>query len=168
MARKKLISAKLSTYRAGDGTAADVAAAISESDKKGQKATPAREIVKRRAAEWEEHRIKWMRMQDAFEGGDRYRQADYGMDRKGLPVRNLFRHRREYPDPQQFTVAYQGFAAQAQGMNSSASDLAVGPYPGQVGADPGATAQDDEYELRRARTPVPEFLPEAVKLHLSK
>ena len=33
---------------------------------------------------------------------------------------------------------------------------------------PAATAMDDDYELRRARTPVPEFVAEAVEIHLAK
>jgi hypothetical protein len=37
-----------------------------------------------------------------------------------------------------------------------------------LGADPGATGQDDDYELRRSRTPVPEFVAEAVEIHLGK
>jgi hypothetical protein len=37
-----------------------------------------------------------------------------------------------------------------------------------LGADPAATSQDDDYELRRSRTPVPEFVAEAVEIHLSK
>ena len=37
-----------------------------------------------------------------------------------------------------------------------------------LGADPAATAMDDDYELRRSRTPVPEFVAEAVEIHLAK
>ena len=37
-----------------------------------------------------------------------------------------------------------------------------------LGADAAATAMDDDYELRRARTPVPEFVAEAVEIHLAK
>jgi hypothetical protein len=43
-----------------------------------------------------------------------------------------------------------------------------GGWPGQLGADPGAMAIDDDYELRRARTPIPEFVAEAVEIHLAK
>ena len=46
--------------------------------------------------------------------------------------------------------------------------MGFGPYPGMLRSDPAATAQDDDYELRRARTPVPEFVAEAVEIHLSK
>ena len=78
-----------------------------------------------------------------------------GPDRKGLPCRNLFRHRREYPDPQQYPTVYQGFAGFMGMVNTQTQDVGYGPYPGMLGADPAATAQDDDYELRRSRTPVP-------------
>ena len=125
-------------------------------------------IVQRRHVEWLEHQIRWRWLLDSFEGGDRYRNAVYGPDRRGLPTRNLFRHKREYPDPQQYPQAYQGFAGFLGMVNSQTGDTGYGPYPGQLGADAGATAQDDDYELRRSRTPVPEFVAEAVEIHLSK
>ncbi len=59
-------------------------------------------IVQRRHVDWLEHQIRWRWLMDSLEGGDRYRNAVYGPDRRGLPCRNLFRHKREYPDPQQF------------------------------------------------------------------
>jgi hypothetical protein len=34
---------------------------------------------------------------DTLEGGDAYREAHYGIDHHGKPVRNLLRHKREYP-----------------------------------------------------------------------
>ncbi|MGO9921175.1 MAG: hypothetical protein ACLQIB_41600 [Isosphaeraceae bacterium] len=125
-------------------------------------------IVERRHVDWLEHQIRWRWLLDSFEGGDRYRNAVYGPDRRGLPTRNLFRHKREYPDPQQFPQVYQGFAGFLGMANSQTADTGYGPYPGMIGADPGATAQDDDYELRRSRTPVPEFVAEAVEIHLSK
>src|SRR6516162_7165938 len=54
-------------------------------------------IVERRHVDWLEHQIRWRWLLDSYEGGDRYRNAVYGPDRRGLPARNLFRHRREYP-----------------------------------------------------------------------
>jgi hypothetical protein len=125
-------------------------------------------IVERRHVDWLEHQIRWRWLLDSYEGGDRYRNAVYGPDRKGLPARNLFRHKREYPDPQQFPQIYQGFAGFLGMVNTQTQDVGYGPYPGMLGADPAATAQDDDYELRRARTPVPEFVAEAVEIHLSK
>ena len=98
------------------------------------------------------------KMLDSLEGGDRYRNATYGVDRRGLPTRNLFRHKREYPDPQQFPEFYQGYAGGALGLISESSAAAMaGPFPGSLGADNAATAMDDDYELRRSRTPVPEW-----------
>jgi len=125
-------------------------------------------IVERRHVDWLEHQIRWRWLLDSYEGGDRYRNAVYGPDRRGLPTRNLFRHKREYPDPQQFPQVYQGFAGFLGMANSQTQDTGYGPYPGMIGADPAATAQDDDYELRRSRTPVPEFVAEAVEIHLSK
>ena len=37
-----------------------------------------------------------------------------------------------------------------------------------AGRGSGATAQDDEYELRRSRTPIPEFVGECLGIHLGK
>jgi hypothetical protein len=125
-------------------------------------------IVTRRHSDFLEHQIRWRWLLDSYEGGDRYRNAVYGPDRKGLPTRNLFRHRREYPDPQQFPVVYGGFAGGLDAVSGAPDSVGFGPYPGMLGADPSATAQDDDYELRRARTPVPEFVAESVELHLSK
>lgn len=157
-------------YRAGDGSGPDVAATLARGgvDKKVQDDQPGKIIVKRQAQEHAEHHIEWQRFQDSLEGGARYRNADYGMDRKGLPLRNLFRHRREYPDPQQNPTLTQGFTAAAMGENANASGTGIGVLPGQIGADAGATAQDDEFELRRSRTPVRSFMAHCIAVHLSK
>ncbi len=125
-------------------------------------------IVSRRHVDWLEHQVRWRWLLDSFEGGDRYRNAVYGPDRRGLPTRNLFRHRREYPDPQQFPSTYQGFTGFVGGVAGLPMDFANGAYPGMLGADPSATAMDDDYELRRSRTPVPEFVAEAIEIHLAK
>ena len=125
-------------------------------------------VVQRRHVDWLEHQIRWRWLLDSFEGGDRYRNAVYGPDRRGLPTRNMFRHKREYPDPQMFPNVYQGFAGFLGSVNAQTHDVGYGPYPGMLGADPGATAQDDDYEYRRSRTPVPEFVAEAIEIHLAK
>jgi hypothetical protein len=130
--------------------------------------TDGKTVVERRHIDFLEHQIRWRWLLDSYEGGDRYRNAVYGPDRKGLPCRNLFRHRREYPDPQQFPVIYGGYAGGLAATSGETQSMGFGPYPGMLGADPAATAQDDDYELRRARTPVPEFVAEAVEIHLSK
>jgi hypothetical protein len=101
-------------------------------------------LTGRRHPEWHEHHERWRWLLDSLEGGERYRNAIYGYDRRGLPMRNLVRHKREYPDPRDGGV-----------------DLAM-----PTGA--GGPSTDDDYELRRARTPVPTFLAEAVETHLSR
>lgn len=126
-------------------------------------------IVQRRHIDWVEHQVRWRWLLDSFEGGERYRNATYGPDRLGLPTRNLFRHKREYPDPQMFPNLYQGFAGYVgSAMGAQMQNTGYGPYPGMIGADPGATAQDDDYEYRRSRTPIPEFVAESVEIHLGK
>jgi hypothetical protein len=126
-------------------------------------------VVQRKHTDWIEHQVRWRWLLDSYEGGDRYRNAIYGPDRRGLPCRNLFRHKREYPDPQAFPNSYPGFGGGAlAGGETSFNAVGIGPWPGQLGADPGAVAIDDDYELRRARTPIPEFVAEAVEIHLAK
>jgi hypothetical protein len=127
-----------------------------------------RKIVQRRHPDYIEHEIAWRRLLDSYEGGDRYRNAVYGPDRRGFPCRNLFRHQREYPDPAKFSNVDTGFP-QFLAPNNAATDVnQYGTFPGMIGADPAATAQDDPYEFRRSVTPVPEFVAEAISIHLSK
>ena len=97
-------------------------------------------------------------MLDSLEGGERYRQAVYGYDRRGLPVRNLIRHKREYPDPRDGRPR----------PGTSPGAWAAVRRSGALGSDPASLATDDDYELRRARTPVPTFVAEAVETHLSR
>jgi hypothetical protein len=98
-------------------------------------------------------------MLDSLEGGERYRHAIYGYDNRGLPVRNLIRHKREYPDPREradtgidFAGAILGLAGRLDGLDR----------------DPATFASDDDYELRRARTPVPTFVAESIDTHLAR
>ncbi len=116
-----------------------------------RKNNAALELIRRRHPEWREHHLRWRWLLDSLEGGERYRQAIYGYDRRGLPIRNLIRHKREYPDPRE----------PLEGSIGPFGDLGFG-------ADPAVNATDDDYELRRARTPVPTFVAEAVETHLSR
>lgn len=100
--------------------------------------------------EWLLHQIRWRWLLDSLEGGEAYRQAWYGWDLRGMPVRNMIRHKREYPS-----------SVDAEAMYS--------PQIGRPnGTDMAAQATDDDYELRRARTPVPTFVGEAIDVHVSK
>ncbi|WP_158633309.1 hypothetical protein [Tautonia sociabilis] len=113
------------------------------------------ELLGRRHPEWQEHAQRWRWLLDSLEGGERYRQAVYGFDRRGLPVRNLIRHKREYPDPRE--------------AGSSSPIPGADPFsPSVISPDPATFATDDDYELRRARTPVPTFLAEAIETHLAR
>jgi len=165
--RKTDPPAGLGTGRDGSRTGSDRLVRV-QSDGGAEQPLDGKLVVERRHVDWVGHQIRWRWLLDSYEGGDRYRNAVYGPDRKGLPCRNLFRHRREYPDPQQYPQVYQGFAGYMGMVNTQTQDVGYGPYPGMIGADPAATAQDDDYELRRSRTPVPEFVAEAVEIHLGK
>lgn len=99
--------------------------------------------------EWLIHQLRWRFLLDSYEGGEAYRMAVYGYDLLGMPVRNLIRHKREYP-----SALDNGTFAERTGR--------------PVGTDPAIQSTDDDYELRRARTPVPMFVQEAVNAHLSK
>src|SRR4051812_27650055 len=127
-----------------------------------------RAVVESRHAEYLEFHLIWRWLQDSLEGGERYREADYGYEtyttrwmtvnqetgepdaRLGwqsrthqLPRRNLIRHPQEYP---QGTGIYE-----------------AGPYSTE-----GEASTGDECEFRRALTPVPSFTSEAVGAHLSR
>lgn len=111
-------------------------------------AEPANKDVARvRHPEWVEHQLRWRMLLDSLEGGERYRQAIYGTDTRGMPVRNLVRHKREYGDPR--TQPSPTFAQ-------------------PLGSDPTVPATDDDYEMRRARTPIPTFVPETVDSYLGR
>jgi len=119
-------------------------------------------LIDRRHPEWGEFNVRWRWLMDSYEGGQRYREAIYGVDARGIPVRNLIRHKREYPDPREQT-----FANTSTYLGGTATTtLAFGEGVG--GKDQAQFAADDDYELRRARTPVPTFLPEAISTHLGE
>lgn len=113
------------------------------------------DLVKLRHPEWVEHRVRWQWLADSLEGGDRYRWARYGSDRRGYPVRNLVRHKREYPSP-------------GEAADRGAITLALAGDGGAYAASPEATATDDDYSLRLIRTPVPDFVAECVRKHLGR
>lgn len=108
-----------------------------------------RPAYQRRHAEWYEHNNLWQWLYDSWEGGERYRSATYGTDSRGQLIYNLVRHKHEYPDV--------GSGGQSGVM-----------MPDMVGADAAARAWEDDFQYRRARTPVPAFVEYAADSHLSK
>ncbi len=118
-----------------------------------KKKGPGYDLIQKRHPEWQEYHLRWRWLLDSLEGGQRYRNAVYGYDAQGLPIRNLIRHKREYPAPGTDPVAIP-FTGDSWPQTSSGSNVAA--------------STDDDYELRRARTPVPTFLAETVETHLSR
>src|SRR5580704_8223282 len=104
--------------------------------------TQASELINRRHPEWREHQLRWRWLLDSLEGGERYRHAIYGYDRRGLPSRNLIRHKREYPDPREASIPDSGLLGTSTPFSPSLQE---------AGRDPASLATDDDYELRRAR-----------------
>lgn len=107
--------------------------------------------VERPHREWSLHQLRWRWLLDSWEGGEGYRTASYGTDSRGYPVRNLIRHKREYPGPPGRANGTAGDLLRAAGSDQYASAL-----------------EDDDYQLRLARTPVPLLLSEVIDRHLSK
>ena len=116
-----------------------------------------RKLIARRSPEWREHQLRWRWLLDSYEGGDRYRYAVYGQDRRGMPVYNLIRHKREYPEPGADTTPV---------LPSPMLDQAIAAMQGEVG--PRVSATDDDFTLRLVRTPVPDFMSEVVRKWLGK
>ncbi|MCY2932717.1 MAG: hypothetical protein NT172_00995 [Planctomycetota bacterium] len=116
---------------------------------------PGFELIQKRHPEWAEHQLRWRWLLDSLEGGQRYRDAIYGYDQQGMPCRNLVRHKREYPVP-----GTESTAIGRSGEGWPIANSSMSPIFGN--------ATDDDYELRRARTPVPTFLAETVETHLSR
>lgn len=110
--------------------------------------TPDKVKIEKPHPEWVEHNITWRWLLDSYEGGQAYRTAIYGIDTRMQPIRNLRRHKFEYP------------------ANDAGSPYAsMGP---PAYADQATAANDDSYELRRSRTPIPTFVSECINIHLSK
>lgn len=107
------------------------------------------ELLDRRHPDHCEFANRWAWEQDTYEGGDRYRRATYGTDTRGMPLHNLIRYKRDYPD----------YSAQTTG--SAYNEV-------MEGDDPHTNATTGDFEMRLARTPPPTFLEEAVGIHLAK
>jgi hypothetical protein len=60
---------------------------------------PSGKVLDGPVASWSKHVTRQKFLMDSWEGGETYRNAVYGIDCQGLPERNLVRHKREYPGP---------------------------------------------------------------------
>lgn len=103
---------------------------------------------KRVSKECAEHEGEWDWLYDSWEGGERYRNASYGSLGR-FPKHNLRRHKREVPD----------------GPGDATSPVvSFNGIPVSAGGDPFA----DDFEMRRDRTPPPDWVSSAVEAHLSR
>jgi hypothetical protein len=114
----------------------------------------AKRLIDRRHPEYSEYVDITRWILDTLEGGDAYRDAQYGNDDYGQPRYNLLRHKREYP-----------------GLAGSLTDEFGERLPFQ----PSYTEIQDnnksiemDFEIRRQRTPVPSFLATFMEKQLSK
>lgn len=117
-------------------------------------------IVERRHDEFMEWELKWRWLLDSYEGGERYRQATYGLDPNGGgPLRNLVRHKREAAVSRETSPLYSvlAFAPSVEYSTANLNGRLLAPA-----SDPTAYASFDDYEMRRARTPVPTFMADAI------
>ena len=106
--------------------------------------TDTQKLIERRHPDWQENALRWQWLLDSYEGGEVYRKATYGTDTFGMPLYNLRRHKREAP----------------------LSRYAQSPYTvDATGQDPSARAGEDDFQLRRAGTPIPDFVREAADIH---
>lgn len=55
-------------------------------------------LVDRRHPQWLRNEVRWRWLADSMEGGLQYREAVYGVDRNGRPLRNLTRYKQEIPE----------------------------------------------------------------------
>lgn len=114
----------------------------------------AAELVARRHPEYLAYVATSQWLLDTMKGGASYRDAEYGDDGRGNPIRNLYRHKREYVD-----------------IGGVATDESGNPLPfASTYAESldRAAAIELDYEIRRQRTPVPQFMSSYIEKLLSK
>lgn len=125
-------------------------------------------IVAARHREFIENELLWVQLLDAFEGGRRYQTASYGIDIRGLPIRNLIRHKHEFPaDGRAEMEGFGNLSITVSPITNAMLGIA-GMYPGAPGSDMSAFTSLGDYWLRLARTPVPTFFADAIESHLGK
>lgn len=119
--------------------------------------------------EWRAHVNLWDQLYDSFVGGGQYRDAIYsGRDTYGYPIRNLYRHKRERPIPRaSVTDRLTEISRQWSEGKIRKSEMA-GMWQEALRDDPLALAGEDDYEFRRARTPVPDILEDIVGEHVDR
>lgn len=101
-------------------------------------------IIDRIHHEYSAYADLWRRQLASLEGGAAYREATFPDPHYGL-VNNLVRHKREYPIPHRPTQPVLEYPQ---------------PQPNQAGGP------EDDFELRRLRTPPPQLMEQAIARHV--
>jgi len=117
-----------------------------------------KKLIERRHCEWAEFQGLWRWLADSYEGGERYRNADYSYD----PI--------EHPQPpppfwmaQTISQSQPASSAQLTANFSRASKRNMIPHISEIDPEGAAT-----YALRVSRTPVPKLVERTVRRHLSR
>jgi hypothetical protein len=127
-------------------------------------------LVRRRHHEYAAHVNTWRRLLDSLEGGETYRNATYGHEsalssaHRAYPIYNLKRHKRERANPR--TTPTNEVATIGGIHHDTLKNL--GRLAADKGLDPYATAGEDDFELRRSRTPVPGIVGDIVGTHADR
>ena len=100
-------------------------------------------VMRRRHPEWRENQRRWRWLLDSLEGGERYRQAVYGFDPRGLPIRNLILSGGLNHDFPRTSGAIAEILADA-GIESTISEDVVGKLEDRAGRE----VKPDEYAVR--------------------
>lgn len=109
-------------------------------------------LVRRRHPEWTHHEVHWRWLRDSLEAGKQYREAEYPGP-NGERRKNLVRHNRENPVPGQ---PNQSLAVGQQGAGTSNAYTQF------------ENAAQSTYWTRLERTPVPNWVSEAIEKYLSR
>lgn len=115
----------------------------------------AKKFISRRHPEYERSRIQAQWLLDTLSADGSYRDAEYGSDPYGNPVRNLWRLPQELPlaDPSGSLILGPN-GNPFNGVTTPQSDLVY--------------ASEEMYQLRRAKTPIPQFAPMFIEKIMGK
>lgn len=140
----------------------------------------ARRAIARRHPEYLDYAATTRWILDTLEGGDRYRNESYGVDSFGKPVRNLLRLPRELPFDSIVTGSSSVLMNESMLVQTNELGETIGtmrnpfqgnPFPfvpNTAEAQGLRDASDEIYDIRRQRTPVPNFLSNFIEKQLAK
>jgi hypothetical protein len=119
-------------------------------------------LVSRRHLEWEEHQAHWRFLFDSYEGGNRYKSADYYYD-PAAPQNLQFGISPQSPWYRRTGSLDRTTAQPDRFVYGEISECNLIPHLSETG-----TAGRDLYALRIARTPIPPLVERNTGAHLSR